>query len=221
MESKMLSFLNEDKPNDSGPVNELNAEQNEADQEQISNQDDYLVPAQHGKNLKQSTIILASLFAIGALVVLFMIKKTTPSSADAAQSDAQKQIEAVLGELARVEGNIAEHNKIVGRFYDSADLDQIKVSELKKNPFRSDLGPITQTDDAPKQSNWKREEIEAKVQSLRLLSIMESPEGGCCMIDDKLLNVGDQIKGLTVTKISGKFVYLTSDNITVKLKMTE
>ncbi len=217
----MLSFLNEDKPNDNDSVNELTGEQNADNEDQISNQEDYLIPAQHGKNLKQSTIVLAALFAVGALVVLFMIKKTTPSSADAAQSDAQKQIEAVLGELARVEGNIAKHNKIVGRFYDSADVDQIKVSELKKNPFRSDLGPITQTEDTSRQSNWKREEIEAKVQTLRLLSIMESPQGGCCMIDDKLLNIGDQIKGLTVTKISGKYVYLTSDNITIKLKMTE
>ena len=42
MESKMLSFLNEEKPDNTDNVNELSGEQNEDGQEQISNQDDYL-----------------------------------------------------------------------------------------------------------------------------------------------------------------------------------
>ena len=108
----MLSFMQEDEQNKQPAVG--NEEKNiKADsspssggQGQLSSEEDYLVPAEHGKNVKQGTVILAILFGIGALCVWFMIKKTTPSAASAAVSPEEQRITEALAQLTGIRSEL-------------------------------------------------------------------------------------------------------------------
>lgn len=57
--------------------------------------------------------------------------------------------------------------------------------------------------------------------NMQLLSIMESADGMCCMIDDKILYEQDTIKGFKVMKITDNAVTLYSEQTenTVILKL--
>ncbi|MBE0535670.1 MAG: hypothetical protein IH624_08365 [Phycisphaerae bacterium] len=183
---------------------------------------EFLTTAHHGKNLKHSTITLAILFTVGALCVWFMIKKTTPSAASAASSAEEAKLESAIAQLTGIKTEMDTHmGEIVERFYEFSEIDQIGVGELKKNPFAHQLsiGDLSNMD--PGHELMAREEVNRKSRGLELWSIMASEKNGCCMINDKVLYVGDSINGFTVTQITPRFVELKCDGIGVILKMSE
>ena len=185
---------------------------------------DYLVPAEHGKSVKRSTIILAVLFSIGALCLWFMIKKVTPSSAEAAVSAEETQIENAIAQLTGIRSEMGTKiDDIVNQFDRFSDVEQVDVGELKKNPFRLELSTVDSENS--EQVNIGREILRDKVlrraEDLQLLSIMQSAKGGCCIIDEKLLYEGDSIKDFTVNKIDGRSVELVCEGVKVIMKMTE
>lgn len=185
-------------------------------------QSDYLTVGEHGKNLKQSTITLAILFTVGALCLWFMIKKVAPESADAAVSPEETQIELAIAELTGIQSEQSKMGDIVDRFYTFSEVDQINVSELKKNPFSHeiDIANFEESMDLNR-GVIAREEVNRKSKSLQLWSIMASDQEGCCMINDKILYIGNVINGFTVTKIDPRYVVLESEGIPVTLKMSE
>ena len=215
----MLSFMQDGQsaPQDAGNQ----SDQNNAVGASPGGDQDFLTTAHHGKNLKHSTITLALLFTVGALCVWFMIKKTTPSAASAAGTEEAK-IESAIAQLTGIKTEMDTHvGQIVERFYEFSEIDQIGVDELKKNPFEHELpiGDLSQID--PSHEILLREEINRKSKGLQLWSIMAAPQGGCCMINEKILYVGDSIDGFTVKKITQRAVELEQDGISIVLKMSE
>jgi hypothetical protein len=192
---------------------------------QVSREEDFLVPTEHGKNTKQSTLVLIGLFVVGALCVWFMIKKSTPGSAGAAPNPEEAKIEAAIAQLTGIQTEVTNKvDDIVGRFSKISAVDQVNVGELKKNPFRRDaaLGAAeTPATPAADQESIRKEEVKRLAGKLQLFSIMNTAQGGCCMINDKMLNVGQSIDGFTVTKIESDFVELTNNGVTIQLKMTQ
>ena len=188
---------------------------------------DFLKPAEHSRNLRQSTIVLAVLFSLGVLCLWFMIKKTAPSEASAATSVEEAQIAEAIAQIIGVQTEMdSKMDGVIGRFYKLSEVEQVKVDELKKNPFEHALvlgDFIKQTeDDAADKEAMLREEVNRNAGRLELLSIMASDRGGgCCMIDDKLLYEGDRIDDFTVRQITKRFVELQSQGVIVRLKMTE
>src|SRR3972149_12141596 len=106
----MLSFLKEQsglptqpkgQSKGKGEVNlpSENTLQNEQKQE-------YLTVASNQKQVRQSTYLLITLFVVGLLVLLFMIKKSIPASATASELNADKseqaQIEQAITRLTGV-----------------------------------------------------------------------------------------------------------------------
>lgn len=183
---------------------------------------EFLTTAHHGKNLKHSTITLALLFTVGALCVWFMIKKTAPSAAIADSGAEEAQIEITIAQLTGIKTEMDAHmGQIVDRFYEFSNIDQIGVGELKKNPFEHELGIGDPGSLDPGRELLAREEINRRSRGLQLWSIMAAAQGGCCMINEKVLYVGDSIDGFTVTQIAPRFVELKSDGIPVILKMSE
>jgi preprotein translocase subunit SecG len=180
---------------------------------------EFLARVRHGKKMKQSTIILAVLFTVGAVCVWFMIKKTTPPPADAAVGTEEAKIENAIAQLTgiRTEMN-ARMGDIVARFSEFSDVEQIDVADLKKNPFAIELsvGDFEHTLEP-----GRRKEVEERAQGLQLWSIMASPKNACCMINNKILYKGDKIDGFTVTEIDSRFVELELDEIRVIKKMSE
>ncbi|MCI0498316.1 MAG: hypothetical protein L0Y36_01360 [Planctomycetales bacterium] len=187
---------------------------------------DYLTVSGHGKKVRQSTMLVAAVFAVGVLGVWFMVKKATPATADAASSQDQSQIEAALTQLNAMQTEMnTQMNSVVGRFYQFSNVDQVGVDELKKNPFLRELdfteetgGPDTDAFRAQQQLRFQ-EEAQRRQMSLELWSVTATPKGMCCMINDKVLYVGDTFRDMTVTSIEGKTVTLDYKGIPVEVKM--
>jgi preprotein translocase subunit SecG len=180
---------------------------------------EFLARVHHGKNLKQSTIILAVLFTVGAVCVWFMIKKTTPPPAAAAVSTEEAKIEHAIAQLMGIQTEMdAKMGDIVTRFGEFSDIEQVGVGDLKKNPFAIELsvGNFGQT-----MEPGLHREVEERSQKLQLWSIMASPRNACCMINEKILYKGDKIDGFTVVEIDPRFVGLESNGIRVIKKMSE
>ena len=189
---------------------------------------DFLVPTSNSKTVKQTTIILMVLFTVGAACLWFMIKKTTPSEAEAAAVTEELNIENAIAQLTGIKTEMNDSmGEIVEKFHQFSDVDQIAVSELKKNPFRLELGLSSTDSDSESQINVEQrnqilsEQINKKAAKLQLLSTMASDKDGCCMINDKILYKGDAIDGFTVTAIRSNQVELISDGIPVTLRMPE
>jgi hypothetical protein len=222
----MLSFLKDERnKNTATPAEQPAQPVDQASPDgQVSREEDFLVPTEHGKNTKQSTLILVALFVVGALCVWFMIKKTTPGAASAAPNPEEAKIEQTLALLTGMKADLAavKVDDFVGRFSQISAVDQVNVTELKKNPFRRDLVLGAAEPPAPAAADLesvRREEIKRLAGKLQLLSIMNSSQGGCCMINDKLLNVGQSVEGFLVTKITEDSVELTNNGVPIQLKM--
>lgn len=214
----MLSFM-KDGQSDSNPENVPNPASNEnAENSADTGDQGFLKTAEHGRNLKQSTITLAILFTVGALCLWFMIKKVSPQNADAAVSPEETKIEEVLMKLKATQLEMHDTINDVSQFYEGSDPEQIDVVDLIKNPFQLDSGiaGFESIDDVS-----RRDDMMRRSRGLQLGSIIYSPQGGCCMINEKILYEGDTIDGFTVTKIDPRIVVLESDGIPVILKMAE
>jgi len=185
-----------------------------------SDNQEYFTVANRQGQLRQSTYLLAVLFVIGVICLFLMIKKSAPSSASAAHPAAQQaeqtKIEEAILKITGVHSQMFSGlEKIVKKFYEFADFEQVDVDDLSKNPFRADeavarIGP----------DNKQIQPIVAQSE-FELLSIMATEKGNCCMINDKLLYVGDTINGLTVTQITDQSVSLANDETQITLKLAD
>jgi len=216
----MLSFMKDGQSDSRKGAAQASGEANVG--QKPSGDQDFLTTAHHGRNLKHSTITLAVLFTVGVLCVWLMIKKTSPSAASAASSAEEAKIEMAIAQLTGIKTEVdAQMGHIVDKFYEFTDVDQIGVGELKKNPFEHELGvgDLSQLNTGSEQ--MLREEISRMSKGLQLWSIMASPQGSCCMINDKILYVGDSISGFKVKQITARLVELEADGVPVILKMSE
>lgn len=221
----MLSFQKEEQ-NQNPTVHQIDDEQQATAPDSDTPQEDYLTVSSRVKSLRQSTMILIVLFAVGGLGVWFMIKKTVPASANAAPSQDQAQLDAALAQLNSVQTEVtSQMDSVVGRFHRFSDVDQVGVDELKKNPFAREFAEVEQEVEAEKKAEdeFKIRENKArqKVLALELWSITSTSKGRCCMVDNKLLYEGDSISGMLLKTIKTKSVIFECDGIPVELKMSE
>ncbi|MFQ6034963.1 MAG: hypothetical protein ACE5NM_03825 [Sedimentisphaerales bacterium] len=176
----------------------------------------YLTVAAQNKNVRKSTIMVAVLFGIGLLCLWFMIKKSAPQTASASSTDTQEtQIEAAIARLTGVSSELFNRmDQIVNKFYEFSNVLQVQVNELVKNPFELEMflsslkGKVdAQQEDIDINAELiRQQQIRQKASSLSLLTICQTEQGNCCMIDDKILYEGDLINGFKVTQIGDNFV---------------
>jgi len=219
----MLSFLRDQnaeklsaqKPNVAAGQIDSNATKDA--QTQGSSQE-YLTVAAQNKNVRKSTMLVAVLFGIGLLSLWFMIKKSAPQAASASTDDAQEtQIGVAIARLTGVSSEMfSRMDQIVNKFYEFSDVMQVQVNELVKNPFELEMflsnikGKVdSQKNDIDIDSEIIRQErIRLRAKDMQLLTICQSEQGNCCMIDDKILYEGDSIKGFRIAQIGDKLVKL-------------
>lgn len=183
---------------------------------------EFLTVSGHQQKNRQSTMILACLFAVAGLVIWFMVKKATPATVNAQPSQDQVQLEAALAQLDSMQSEMnTQMNSVAGRFYQFHNVDQVAVDELKKNPFERELDytPSPGSSNQSLQLEQIRQEANVRSIGMELWSITATPKGICCMIDDKVLYVGDTYKEMTVTSIMDKTVTLEYKGIPIELKM--
>ena len=187
-----------------------------------SRTEDYLTVSGQNQKVRRSTIILVALFAVGALGIWLMVKKTTPATANAEPSQNQVQLETALAQLDSMQAEMdAKMNSVAGRFYQFNNVDQVGVEELKKNPFirkEMDSSPNSSGTGVQQQAQI-RQEAQVIEMGMELWSITATPKGMCCMIDDKVLYQGDTYRNMTVKSITGKVVTLDYKGIDIELKM--
>lgn len=214
----MLSYLKD------GSQSSVIEEQNENMQQPGQTEPQtYLTVSGQGKKVKQGTMVLGILFAVGALALWLMAQKTSPASADAAPSQDQAQLDAALAQLDSMQNEInTKMNSVAGRFSQFSSVEQVSVDELKKNPFMLETNYTIDHDNQvslTQQQELARQEAQVMTMSMELWSITTTPKGICCMIDDKVLYVGDTYKHMTVKSIEGDMVTLDYKGVPIQLKM--
>ncbi len=156
-----------------------------------------------------------------------MIKKSTPKAASAGSVETEQTlIETAINRLTGVKSKIfSRMDEIVKKFYEFSDVPQVEVNELAKNPFEIETfsanlreKPVAEEIDT---KNLWQQQIRYKSKSMQLLSIMQSNQGNCCMIDDRILYEGDSIKGFKVLQIGDNYVKLESDGVQITLNLSE
>jgi len=216
----MLSFLKEqgfedNLQNTSAVSNDASAAP-QSGEENKANGQEYLTVATKNSSVRKSTMLLAVLFAVGLLCLWLMIKKSAPQSAIGQTDRAEDtQIEMAIAKLTGVRSEMFKGiEKIVKKFYEFSDVQQIKVNELAKNPFEYEifLAGFGQMPDTKKRKFDRiiQQQLTHQLKNMQLLSIMQSDAGSCCIIDDKVLYEGDSISGLYVQQIGDNFVRLGS-----------
>ena len=211
----MLSYLKD--------ANQLPASADMPDGSQAdSTVQDYITVSGQGRKIQQGTMVLIVLFAVGALGIWFMVKKSVPAAANAQPSQDQAQLEAALAQLKAMQSEMgAQVDSVTGRFYRFNNVDQVAVDELKKNPFtrEMDYTPSAGETNPSQKFEQIRQEAQVITMGMELWSITATPKGMCCMIDDKVLYQGDTYKDMTVRSIADKKVTLDYKGIPIELKM--
>ncbi len=194
-------------------------------QQDQANQEGYISPAAGAKNVRQTSMLLAGLFVIGMFSVFVMIKKAAVPQQAAAAKDAQ--IEAGLAQFAGIKKDMfSQMDQIVQKFHDFSNFEQIKPTELARDPFYSRLAISAQVmRDLNRQAAGDANAVESvlftRVRELQIQSIMNSQDKPCCMINDKLLYVGDKIEDFTIAAIGGNFVEFKAGQFSTVLKLSE
>lgn len=218
----MLPFMREQGVEDSSVQKPLvaagrNLADNAQEAQQQGGHQEYLTVAAQGKNVRKTTCLLAVVFGIGLLCLLYMIKKSAPHTTTAGTATAETKIETAIQKLTGIKSEMfSRMDEIVRKFYEFSDVKQVNVSELVKNPFKYDLfldslreSSGAQTDGhEPDADAIRLQLIRQQTKALQLMSIMHSPQGNCCMINDKVFYKGDSIKDFRIRHIGDTFVKL-------------
>ncbi len=219
----MLSFMRDQGFGDSGGQETTNSSGCEAgDRRDLKSPDSssekeqqYLTVAAQGKDVRKMTMLLAVLFVIGLLCLLFMIRKSVPQSATAASDSVEEtQIEKAIERITGVGSDLFKRmDQIVNKFYEFSDVQQVRVFELVKNPFERQIF-LADGDKIP-------DSTVAVLPDMQLLAILQTDDGHCCMIGDKILYEGDTIKGFKVVQIGDDFVKLELEGVQKVLKLSK
>ena len=185
----------------------------------------YLSVAAQGKNVRKTTMLLAVLFVIGLLCLWFMIKKSSPQTATAASTGAEKtQIEMAIARLTNSGSEMfSRMDQIVRKFYEFSDVQQVRVYELAKNPFEHQifLANVDESSDTKEVDIDTESMLRQQTRNMQLLTIGQTDNGNCCMIDDDILYEGDTIRGFKVGRITDTFVRLESEGVEIVLKLSQ
>lgn len=209
----MLSFMREQEPQKASDRPGAGLNDPSADGSQAQ---EFLTVAANSKSLRRSTMLVAVLVGIGLVCLLLMIRKSQPQAAGAAEDKGdQTKIEAAITRLTGVRSEMADRmDEIVKKFYEFSDVVQVRVGELSKNPFEvedsmKDLRTAAAVEDPQAQAElMRRQRVQQQAKTLKLLSIMRSEQGDCCMINDQILRQGDVVGGFTIARVGSSFVEL-------------
>jgi preprotein translocase subunit SecG len=225
----MLSFLRDPNIGDL-PADE--AARNAQENPNAKNKEqEFFTVASHGNAVRKSTTLLAVLFIIGVICLWFMIKKSAPQTASANEVVPEEtQIETAIARLTGIRSEMfTSMDEIVSKFYEFSDVLQVKVEELTKNPFQFEMflsnlkNKSTDTEETAgidSEAIWQQQ-IRQKAKELKLDSIMQSDMGKCCMINNKILYVGNSIDGFNVIDIEDDQVKLGTGGVEIVLTLTK
>ena len=239
----MLSFMREQGAGNSSDRAAPGAGPQNGGSSDSAGSQEYYTVATNRRNLRRSTILVTILVGIGLVCLWLMIRRVEPQAASAQQGqDDETKIEAAIGRITGVNSEMVDRmDEIVNKFYEFSDVAQVEVGELVKNPFQvegymKDLQDEVVVDEDPtvQAELIRRQRLQQRASTLRLLSVMQSEDGNCCMINDQILRQGDTIEDFTVARIGSNSVDLVwratdasgtnvsqTDDLKIVLKLSE
>jgi hypothetical protein len=226
----MLSFLKEQNSGQSQNQTDAETQENSGSSAAGTQEPELLTVSNRGRDLRKSTITLIILFAAGLLCLWFMIKKSSPKAAVAANPNTeQTEIESKIIKLTGIKSEMSSKmNEIVKKFYEFSDVLQVEVHELVKNPFqledylaRLKVQPDETGNIEPDADLMRRDQLNQKAKTMQLISIMQTDLGMCCMINNKILYKGNLINDFEISEIGNNYVKLRSEDIEVTLRLKE
>jgi len=185
----------------------------------------YITTTAQDTTVKRGTYLLVMLIVLGLGGLWFMAKKAKPQSAIAKGVD-NKSIETAIAQMTGTKAEFfKEINGVVTKFNEIANVKQVKVNELQKNPFNleefaADSGMSSEDSEAYAKQR-EQMDLQQSARKMQLLSIIKSPAGNRCMIDDKIVGRGETIKGWTVEEITDDGVLLKAGDLKVALKFIQ
>ena len=216
MKEQSLGALGVSKGSVKGKSDSAGQESVESKQTQGNAELGYITVASRGKNVRKTTYLLVVLFSIGALCLWFMIKKSGLGKAEAGTGAEESQIEVAIARLTGVKSEMfSRMDEILGKFYEFSNVRQVKASDLVKNPFKLEvlLGQLKQVKEPQAESGGdaeflRQQMLKEQAKQMQLLGIMQSQQGYCCMINDRILYKGDLIRDFRVKEITDNTVEL-------------
>jgi len=167
------------------------------------------------KNVQRSTLYVITLFGVGVVCLLLMVKKSKPAAAGAAENvEEEARIEVAISRLTGARSEMVDSmDHIVNKFYEFSNVPQVGVNELNKNPFQQDSyikdqQTIAEDNAQERRINSLRQKMLHDSEDISLLSIMHSEEENRCMINELFLSVNDRVGNFIVTDIGDKSVDL-------------
>jgi hypothetical protein len=219
----MLSFMREQGASRASDNQPAGVESPAARAPNTDDGQEFLTVAANKSSLRQSTIFVVLLVAVGLASLGYMIRRNRPQAAIAQSSkDEQTRMAATISHLTGISSEMfTRMDQIVKKFYEFSNVFQVGVNELSKNPFEVETvaaavkqepqtveSQAPQPDDSVRLALARRQQMKAKGDSLKLLSIMRSGSESVCMINDELLRRGDSITGFMVVNIGSDSVLL-------------
>lgn len=186
-------------------------------------QSELLTVASKSSQVRKTTMMFTVLFVLGLLALLFMIRKTTPQIALALSIETDhSRIDTAIAQLGGIGLEMSEGmRKLVNKFNQSDKVRQVEITQLMKNPFKTErfFGDLSDLRQLGEFANSNGAQLRQQAMNMQLLSIMRSGGKWCCMIDEQILYVGDLVGGFKVTKIDDSSVVLVMDETEIVLKL--
>jgi hypothetical protein len=170
-----------------------------------------------GAAAARSSLVLVVLVALGGAGLYLMHLKSGPKTAAAAveSQQASKTISSFLagGEtnIKLMEKMLSDTQKVVERFMNYPNANQVPLDDLRTNPFRFLMAAGEQPNASDLVSRKRKEEERQAalkaVQTLQLQSVMSGSSNRSCMINNTLYREGQIVEGFLIEKISsGKVI---------------
>ena len=189
------------------------------------NEMSFVATGETKKPINRTSLVLFGILAIGGVGLYLMHLRTGPQSATAAPTDtANKTINQFLSggqsNIKLMETMLRSTEKVVQQFNQYPSVKQVPLGSLQTNPFRVTGGSSEDADDATNKRKLaeQRQVVLKSFQTLQLQSIMAGTHKAC-MINNTMVEEGQQIGQVVIEKISSGSVVVKSGNYRFELKM--
>jgi len=162
-----------------------------------------------------AVLIFLALVVIGAGAVMFMRLRAGPKAAVASpeSATAKTTINQFLTEgdknIKAMRELLKNTEKIVQQFVDYPAMTQVKVEDLKTNPFQFASTRPAQTSVKVKPDTDKQDAVEA-IKKLKIQTILVSGVSRSCMINNTIYREGQDVGILTIEKINPNSIIFVS-----------
>jgi hypothetical protein len=175
---------------------------------------------------KSALLLLVLIVLVGGGGIYLMRMKAGPAAAQASPetTEAQQTVNEFLNDggknLTQMKDMLRNTEKVVQGFLQYPTMTQVKLEELKTNPFEAprpkDVKPTEDPAEIARRAaiekarvaalEKERSEVRTAASQLQLQSILYSDNRGTCMIGGRAYAQGKQVNGFTIEEIGRTFV---------------